>query len=231
MRKPLLGIAVWAIAAWVAVLATPAHAHQKHREVAAQSTAIEREAAAPPVAEHQEPAAASEAGDHAHSTPRSAAGETGGERAAVVAPPQATVLGWLGKFHPPLTHFPIALVIAAALAECLLIKTRREEFAHTVGFCVRLGGGAALLAALLGWFYAGFRLVDDEWLMTAHRWAGTSTAVLAAVLLTLHERASREASRVPFRVALFASTALVGATGFLGGALLYGIDHYAWGAS
>lgn len=31
-----------------------------------------------------------------------------------------------------------------------------------------------------------------------------------------------------FRAVLFTAAGLVGATGFLGGALLYGLDHYAW---
>ena len=33
-----------------------------------------------------------------------------------------------------------------------------------------------------------------------------------------------------FPIALFSAAGLVGATGFLGGALLYGLDHYAWWA-
>jgi hypothetical protein len=32
----------------------------------------------------------------------------------------AKFIGWVGKFHPATTHFPIALIIAAAAAEVLL---------------------------------------------------------------------------------------------------------------
>jgi hypothetical protein len=65
--------------------------------------------------------------------------------------------------------------------------------------------------------------------MTAHRWAGTAMALLAVVLLALLERGElTETRQSRFRLALFSAAGLVGATGFLGGALLYGLDHYAW---
>jgi uncharacterized membrane protein len=131
-----------------------------------------------------------------------------------------------------LTHFPIALITAAAIAELLYIRRGSDLFEHAVRFSVWLGAGGALVAALLGWFFAGFQVFDDEWIMTAHRWAGTATALVAAALLVLCERAnSGSGSRNTFRAALFAAAGLVGATGFLGGSLLYGLDHLAWQGS
>ncbi|MCR9095709.1 MAG: hypothetical protein NXI30_15920 [bacterium] len=140
-------------------------------------------------------------------------------------------LRWLGKFHPPVTHFPIALLTAAALAELLFLRTGSPAYRHALHFCVRIGAAAAVLAALLGWFFAGFRLVDEEWVMTAHRWAGTSVALFSLGLLLLTERLKGDATATAefrFRAVLFTAAGLVGATGFLGGALLYGLDHYAW---
>jgi uncharacterized membrane protein len=138
-------------------------------------------------------------------------------------------LAWLGKFHPPLTHFPIALFVAAALAELLFIRTGSSQFEHAARFCVWLGAGGALAAASLGWLFGGFHIVDKEWVMTAHRWAGTGTALLAIGVLFLSERAvSGRAPRSQYRLALFAAATLVTVTGFLGGTLIYGLDHYAW---
>ena len=138
-------------------------------------------------------------------------------------------LAWIGKFHPPVTHFPIALLAAAALAELLLMRTGEASYRSVIRYCVRIGAGAALLAAALGWFFAGVRIIDEEWVMTAHRWAGTSVALLAAGLLYLVERTESSGSeRKRLRIALFSAAGLVGATGFLGGALIYGLDHYAW---
>jgi uncharacterized membrane protein len=138
-------------------------------------------------------------------------------------------LAWLGKFHPPLTHFPIALLITAATAEILLIRRGDALFGHSTQFCVWIGASSAVAAALLGWLFAGFRLVDDEWVMTAHRWAGTSTGLLSVGLLLLGERVRTGVdSRAMFRVVLFLAAVLVGATGFLGGSLIYGLDHFNW---
>lgn len=138
-------------------------------------------------------------------------------------------LAWLGKFHPLATHFPIALLSIAAISELLLLRKPSELFRQSVRFCVWTGAIGALAAAPLGWFFAGFHIVDDEWLMTAHRWTGTAAAVWALAILYLCERTYRDgADRKRFRLALFLGAGLVGATGFLGGSLIYGLDHYAW---
>lgn len=152
-----------------------------------------------------------------------------GEGEAWPPPGVPRPLAWLGKFHPPLTHFPIALLTAAALAELLAFLRPDPLYAHAARFCVLLGGLGAVAAALIGWFFGGFTLEDDEWVMTAHRIAGTATAVVAALAVVLSERFHRgRGGRRAYLAALFAAAALVGLTGFLGGALVYGLDHYAW---
>ena len=139
------------------------------------------------------------------------------------------LLAWLGKFHPALNHFPIALLSSAALAELLLMRRRSLLFEHAVRFSVNLGALSALLAAALGWLFAGFQLTDDEWVMTAHRWAGTATALWAVALLVVCARTEAGSTRRRgLRIVLFGAAGLVTATGFLGGALIYGLDHYAW---
>lgn len=141
------------------------------------------------------------------------------------------LIGWLGKFHPPTTHFPIGLLTAAAFAEFLFIKTKRLLFDNAAQFCVWLGAGGALAGAVLGWFFAGFHLVDDTWILTTHRWLGTSVALLSLIVVwlsILSHREGKASHRSAYRAALFLTVSLVGATGFLGGAMIYGIDHYVW---
>jgi len=137
---------------------------------------------------------------------------------------------WLGKFHPPAVNFPIAMISGAALAELLLIATGRSFFANAGRFCLWVGCVGAVAAALLGWLFGGFHLVDDSWILTTHRWLGTSTALWSVLVLALGERAFRraESSRRSFRVVLFSGAALVVVTGFFGGSLIYGLNHYAW---
>ena len=78
---------------------------------------------------------------------------------------------------------------------------------------------------------AGASIGADDWILAIHRWIGTGTAALTLLTLLLAARVARAdvATRrdVVYRVFLFLSTALVGVTGFFGGALIYGIDHYA----
>jgi len=142
----------------------------------------------------------------------------------------AKLIAWLGNFHPPSVHFPIAMLLGAALAELLAMWTHDERYAQAGRFCLWTGGLAAVAAAALGWCFAGFEIGADDWILRTHRWLGTATAVWAVVLLALASSRSQRspARRSAYRVALFLGAFLVAATGFFGGALVHGIDHYAW---
>ncbi len=120
------------------------------------------------------------------------------------------------------------MLAAAAISELFFMRSGRELFFHATRFSVWVGSLGALTAAILGWFFAGFRVADQEWVMTTHRWLGTSASLWALLVLFLCERAYRTGERKGFRLALFTGAALVTTTGFFGGALVYGIDHYAW---
>jgi len=139
---------------------------------------------------------------------------------------------WLGNFHPVSVHFPIALLAVAALAELLWIFWSKPGFRFTSRFCLLLGAAGALLSATLGWFLAGYEWVDPQWELTTHRWLGTSTALLSPLVLALSEWSERREDaawlRYLFRTTLLLSAALVSVTGFFGGVLVYGWEHYQW---
>jgi plastocyanin len=141
------------------------------------------------------------------------------------------IIRWLGKFHPPAANFPIAMLVAAALAEILFAATGRPVFDAANRFCLWFGALAAVLTGTLGWFLGGFRTVDPSWIMTTHRWLGTSTDVLAVLALLLGEasrRPGRQRARRWFGVLLVVVALMALAAGFFGGALIYGIRHYDW---
>lgn len=140
-------------------------------------------------------------------------------------------IDWLGRLHPAVVHFPIALLIGAAIAELLLMRTGNVTYDGAVRFCIGLGVIGALAAAILGWCYGGFRLVDDNWLMMAHRWVGTSTAIWSLIIAGFIPKSgatARANNRGAFRFVLFLGAIAVGVSGFFGGALVYGLDHYVW---
>ena len=141
------------------------------------------------------------------------------------------LLNWLGRFHPVAVHFPIAFLIVAAGTELIRLRRDRPILADGARFCVWVGSVGAVIAAILGWFFGGFHITDGDWVMTAHRWLGTGAALWALAILYTSETSRRTndpGRRRAYLFLLFAGAALIGATGYLGGSLIYGIDHLMW---
>ncbi len=129
---------------------------------------------------------------------------------------------FVGRLHPAAVHFPIALLIAAALAEILLILRPGLGLATTVRFLTYGGAAGATIAAALGWFAGGFRLTDRSQLLQWHRWNGTAIALLSLAAAFLLARAGR---RPAFRLLLFVTAIALLFQGYWGGELSLGPDH------
>jgi hypothetical protein len=117
------------------------------------------------------------------------------------------------------------------VSELLRIITSRPTFDAVTRYCVWFGTVTAVLAGFLGWSLAGFHLTDESWVLMTHRWLGTSTVACSGLVLALCEASQhpdRRRTRICFRVILLVEALLVSVTGFFGGALVYGLDHYAW---
>jgi hypothetical protein len=111
------------------------------------------------------------------------------------------------------------------------VATGKPVFDGISRFCIWFGSLTAVAAAVLGWCAGSFRMTDASWVLMTHRWLGTSTVACAALVLVLSEAsrsAVRHRTRMYFRVALLFGAVLVSATGFLGGAVVFGLKHYAW---
>src|SRR5688572_4499914 len=92
----------------------------------------------------------------------------------------------LGRLHPLLVHFPIALLLAALVAELRRPRATGPSEAgpsEAGGYCLALGTLGALLAALTGWLFAAHDPPGMPGMLFWHRWTGVATA--AAALLTL----------------------------------------------
>ena len=140
--------------------------------------------------------------------------------------PFAKTMAAFGKFHPLIVHFPIALFLTAAFAQILNIRSKTGAYDKTVMLLVWLGALGALGAGLLGWAHSGPVQINENTIMSSHRWIGSS--LLVGGLLTafiMNKAKSREggmSKHVMFNVLLFAMALGVAINGFLGGALAHG---------
>lgn len=135
----------------------------------------------------------------------------------------------LGVYHPLLVHFPIALILAAALAQALNLAGVRGTNGDTVRFLVWTGALGGLAAGLLGWAHAGPMASDEAGIMLAHRWIGSSLAVGlfgVAAAVEWHRKSASGLSAFVMNLSLFAAAAAVAINGFLGGSLAHGgVSH------
>ena len=134
-------------------------------------------------------------------------------------------MAFVGRLHPLLIHFPIALVLAAAAAEGAALVTNDRRWRAMAIHNARAGAVFAVLAAAAGWGLASAPGIEETALLLWHRWLGTiAAAVAAAAAVASYGGDSRSASAWAFRVGLFGAGALMAVVGHLGGLLVWGAD-------
>jgi hypothetical protein len=127
-------------------------------------------------------------------------------------------------------HFPIALLMAAAVAEGWSIVLRSRVPASAVRFCVLLGATSAVTTAALGWLHA----LDGSGagmprLLSLHRWLGTAAGLWVVLTAVCSERDARRGVRSRHtRGLLFVGALLIGLTAHFGGMLVHGEDFFNW---
>lgn len=133
-------------------------------------------------------------------------------------------MAFVGRLHPLLIHFPIALVIVAGLAEGAAIVTADEGWRTVAVENVRAGAVFALLATIAGWRLALAPGMEVSPLLEWHRWLGTvaAGAALAAALATGGVRRRSTLGVRIYRIALFTAGTLVAVAGHVGGLLVWG---------
>ena len=130
-----------------------------------------------------------------------------------------------GALHSVAVHFPIALILAAALAQALGLMTGRAGYADIVRFLVWTAAFGGLATGLLGWAHAGPVTSTEDGIMSIHRWLGTSLTVGLFVVAAAVEWHRRDASATTFwsmNVLVFGAALAVAINGFLGGSLAHG---------
>ena len=203
-------VAVLLIAALVVLSSAPSVAHKDHNNMVAAEEAAEAQAKGPragtPGAMHEMME------DHAEAMEEERP-KTFSER----------LMSWIGRTHPFAVHFPIALFPVALVA--LILARRRGETVELIRALIIVAGAASVIAAVLGWFTGGFVLVDTDAVQLWHRWLGTGLAVIGGgvALWALRRRDSVYGRGMV--IALSAITLILLVQGWLGAALVHGMDH------
>jgi hypothetical protein len=126
--------------------------------------------------------------------------------------------------------FPIALAVAAGLAELASAWRRSKTPSEVVRFCLWLAACAAVPTVLFGWLHAADgNGAASPGLLLAHRWLGTTTGaslLAAALCCELDARRGRRTWRT--RLALLVAVALTAGTAHLGGLLDRGVHFLDW---
>jgi uncharacterized membrane protein len=131
---------------------------------------------------------------------------------------------FIGRFHPLLVHFPIALVLAAAAAELVVIATTRQAWRTVAVANIRAGAALALVTAITGWLLASSTLAEAGPALEWHRWVGMAGAAgaIGTALLSSRLHVLSRRSAFAYRLTLFVTALLVAITGHLGGTLVWG---------
>ncbi len=225
-----LAVAFGLFWAALAVISAPAVAHEEHRRQRAAAAAA-AEAREQQSANLLQAAPAGQAGGNTMA-PSAGTGMEGMHN-MMMEPEDRSKMSffkramlWLGAFHPMIIHFPIAFFPAALFTA--VVGRRRPAFSAPVQFLVVAGGIVAPIAALLGWFNAGFALVDGDRLLLVHRWLGTTMGVGGLLLAIWAWRRPWEDRGAGMIVSLTLMTIAIAVQGWFGGALVYGMEHMNW---
>lgn len=201
---------------------TPPASGQEHPYDATQGSEGHAHDGEDPCAEddHHDGTAGAPATGHAHW------GEDG------VSTPFERAMSRLGVFHAVGVHFPIALILAAALAQILVLAGRFANGAETVRFLVWTGALGGVVAGLLGWAHSGPMGANEAGVMLYHRMIGSALMFVLVVLIGLSEWNRRSPSTpagITFNATLFGSATALLLNAFLGGALAHGGLRHLFG--
>jgi mono/diheme cytochrome c family protein len=135
-------------------------------------------------------------------------------------------LEFLGHLHPMIVHFPVSVIIVAALLEVFTLRSYNSKLRAGIRILVIIGAGTAAFSVLFGWLLSVSGDYEGEKL-DLHKWTGIATALLgfltAAMLYVLSKKQTKFTVSI-YRFLLFFTTAGVTIAGHIGAELTHGGD-------
>ena len=134
---------------------------------------------------------------------------------------------FLGHLHPVAVHFPVGLILFAAILELFTLKNFNSKLRPGINLLVIAGVISAVVSAILGLLLA--RNGDyGKNILAIHQWTGIATACLGALALffLLRLRKNKQLSLVKtYRGILFFTAVGVSVAGHFGASLTHGSDY------
>jgi len=131
---------------------------------------------------------------------------------------------FIGRFHPLVIHFPIALILLAAVLEVARKIRYFPDPGRLIDVVLALAGLSAIVASTLGWCLARSGGYSGS-LVTQHMWGGLSLTAACCLCWVLRGRLSGERTDLAYSLALLATVSLVLWTGHRGGQLSLGENY------
>jgi uncharacterized membrane protein len=129
---------------------------------------------------------------------------------------------FIGRIHPLVVHFPIALFLLVPILEIVGRSVRFTYLRLSVHVILALATLGASIAAILGWCLARSGGYSGR-LITQHMWGGIVLSIACWLCWVLRTR--RHEPGVSYGIALALGVGLVAWTGYRGGQLSLGPDH------
>jgi uncharacterized membrane protein/mono/diheme cytochrome c family protein len=133
------------------------------------------------------------------------------------------LLLFIGRFHPTIVHFPIGLLLLAALLEGLALLRPFRRRRSAIALALILGAVSAVAAVVAGLLHSlegGY----DEALVSSHKWLGIAVAVGAVSAAVLKTRGLDRA----YAGTLLATVGTLLVVAHLGGSLTHGPGYLTY---
>ena len=118
-------------------------------------------------------------------------------------------LRFFGRLHPLAVHFPIALLLLAAILELGTIKKFNSPIRPGIQILLIAGIISSLISAIFGILLSGSAEYGENLIL--HQWLGISTAFLGIIVWFLHHRVlvkNQSQYIKTYRFTLFATASL-----------------------